>query len=79
MAEINLYEAAAAARERNEASKGVRAEGYDGKTKFCVYVGRHVLAVFASDPVSALYAAAKHLGMDPRKAEFHQSCRVKKC
>ena len=79
MAEINLYEVSAAAREKAAAERGIRAKGYEGKTRFFVTVQRRVLTVFASDAVSALYAAAEHLGMDPRKAEFHQSCRVRKC
>lgn len=79
MAEINLYEVSAAAREKAAAERGIRARGYEGKTRFCVIVQQRALMVIASDAVSALYTAAEHLGMDPRKAEFHQSCRVRKC
>lgn len=80
MAEINLYEMSAQARERDAASKGLRAEGYTGKNRYQVLHGNNkAVTVFAGDMIAALYTAADHWGMDPRKAEFHQSCRVKRC
>lgn len=80
MAEINLYEVAQVARDRMAASTGIRAEGYGGKTRFQVFHGRDkIVTVFAGDMIAALYTAARHWGMDPRKAEFHQSCRVRRC
>ena len=80
MAEINLYEMSAQARERDAASKGIRAEGYTGKNRYQVLHGNNkAVTVFAGDMIAALYTAAEHWQMDPRKAEFHQSCRVKRC
>lgn len=80
MAETNLYEMSAQAQERAAAEKGLRAEGYTGKNRFQVLHGKNkVVTVFAGDMIAALYTAAEHWGMDPRKAEFHQSCRVRRC
>ncbi len=80
MAEINLYEVSAKAQAWAAAEKGLRAEGYTGKNRFHVLHGKNkAVTVFAADMIAALYTAAEHWGMDPRKAEFHQSCRVRKC
>lgn len=80
MATINLYEVAAEAREQEAARKGLRAPGYTGKKRFQVlHGGSRIVTVFAGDMIAAMYTAAEYWGMDPRKAEFHQSCRVRKC
>ena len=55
MAEINLYEVAEQARERNAASKGLRAEGYTGKNRYQVLHGNNkAVTVFAGDVIAAL-------------------------
>lgn len=78
MASVDLYALTKEARAVN--NRQLRAEGYSGKNKFHVFFGGSRMAtVFAGDAVSALWTAAKHWGMDPRKSEVHQNCRVRKC
>lgn len=80
MATVNLYDVAAAAREKAAADRGLRADGYTGKNRYQVlHGGGRAVTVFARDAASAIWTAAEHWGMDPRKAEFHQNCRVRKC
>ena len=76
MAEIDLYESARGAR---LARQELRAPGYTGKNRFMVHCDGRSATVFAGDVIGALYTAARHWGMDPRKSEIHQSCRVKRC
>ena len=79
MADTNMYEVAAAGRTILLKSGGLRAEGYTGKNRFMVSRGTDAVQVYAKDTADAIWAAAKHWGVDPRKAEFHQNCRVRKC
>ena len=80
MATVNLYDVAAAAREKAAADRGLRADGYSGKNRYQVlHGGSRAVTVFARDAASAIWTAAGYWGMDPRKVEFHQNCRVRKC
>ena len=79
MAEINMYDVAAEGRALLLKSNALRAEGYSGKNRFLVARAGQAVQVYARDAASAIWTAAAMWGMDPRKAEFHQSCRVRKC
>ena len=77
MASVDLYEMARQSRAQN---RELRAEGYAGKNKFTVYNdGFSPVTVFAGSMQDAIWTAAKHWKVDPRKAAFHQGCRVRKC
>ena len=65
---------------RNAANREIRAENYKGKQRFVVVYGKDkALTVAAPTMPAAIWAAAKVWKMDPRKAEFHQECRVVRC
>lgn len=77
MANTDLYELAKQTRAQG---RELRAEGYAGKTRFAVYNdGFSPVTVFAASMQDAIWVAARHWKVDPRKAAFHQACRVRKC
>ena len=60
--------------------KETRADGYKGKVKFVVYHGNYApVLVYEPTAAAAIWTAGKHWGVDPRKTEFHQGCRVRAC
>lgn len=76
MATENLYALSAQARQRHAAAEH-REAGYAGKNQWTVlHDGHGVLTVTAKSAASAIWTAAKHWGEDPRKAAFHQNCKV---
>lgn len=55
----------------------IRQKGYSGKKKWMVAQGVHgALTVYAADIIGAIYTAGTFWGESPKKADFHQSCRV---
>lgn len=76
---VDLYQMAAKVREQRN-GKEIRAEGYSGKRKFLVQLGQRIpLTVYAANIADAIWTAAKVWGVDPRKADVHQGCRVTRC
>lgn len=71
----NLYDI------RNAVRTGeLRSENYKGKQRFMVCLeNEKVIHVTAPTVAAAIWTAAKHWGLDPRKADFHQGCRVVRC
>lgn len=64
---------------RKDGNRELRAENYTGKRRFTVCCNNRAVTVAAGTMVDAIWTAGKYWGMDPRKAEFHQDCRVVRC
>lgn len=57
---------------------GVYQDGYTGKKKWMVaHESFGVVTVYARDLAGAIWTAGKFWGENPKKAAFHQGCRVK--
>ena len=75
----DLYQMARQARDKAQ-SRELRAENYAGKQRFVVnHEDYSPVTVFAGTVPDAIWTAAKHWKADPRKAAFHQGCRVTRC
>ena len=72
MATENLYEIREARDRRIDEEKGIRAEGYTGKTRYTVTYDGRCMTVWAAEPWQAMLTAAKSWGLDARKPAFHQ-------
>ena len=67
----NLYQI------KKENTQELRAGAYTGTRHFHVIHDEYgCLTVYAPEITSAIYAAGKHWGADPKKAAFHQGCRI---
>ena len=74
----NLYEMCRTNRAAGQTE--IRAERYSGKQRFLVAHDNYApLTVFAPTAAAAIWTAGKHWGVSPKKAEFHQGCRVRRC
>ena len=74
----NLYESSRLARTAQQTE--IRAERYTGRNKYMVHYGSRLpVTVYATGMAEAIWTAGKHWGIDPRKSEFHQECRVRAC
>lgn len=74
----DLYVLARQARAEDQ-NRDLRAEGYSGRRRFMVSNDTHTpVVVYARTMQDAIWAAAKFWKADPRKAEFHQGCNVRR-
>ena len=65
---------------KNSGKREIQAGQYRGKNRFMVCFDEDKsVTVAAASMADAIWAAGKHWGIDPRKADFHQNCRVVRC